>query len=188
MHSWAADLAADMAIGSRASTAALFPAIRYAGRLAADPVNTLPQTETSLIEGTGSQNSSTRWGDYSAMSVDPNGCTFWFTNEYYIAIGSNWQTRVGSFAFPSCAPVSTGTVQGTVTATAGGAPITGATVSLGSRTATTNGSGFYQFLSIPSRTYPGITVSAAGFNSGTTPNVVVTDAATTDKDFSLGAS
>jgi hypothetical protein len=188
MPSVAVDRAGDMAIGYSASTAALFPAIRYAGRLAADPVNTLPQTETSLIEGTGSQNSSTRWGDYSAMSVDPNGCMFWFTNEYYIAVGNNWQTRVGSFAFPSCTPVSTGTVQGTVTATAGGAPITGATVSFGSRTATTNGSGFYQFPSIPSGTYPGITVSAPGFNTGTTTNVVVTDAATTVKDFSLSAS
>jgi hypothetical protein len=188
MPSVAVDRAGDMAIGYSASTATLFPAIRYAGRLAADPVNTLPQTETSLIEGTGSQNSSTRWGDYSAMSVDPNGCTFWFTNEYYIAVGNNWQTRVGSFAFPSCTPVATGTVSGTVTATAGGAPITGATVSFGSRTATTNGSGVYQFLSIPSGTYPSITVSAPGFNTGTTTNVVVTDAATTVKDFSLSAS
>jgi hypothetical protein len=188
MPSVAVDRAGDMAIGYSASTAALFPAIRYAGRLAADPVNTLPQTETSLIEGTGSQNSSTRWGDYSGMSVDPNGCTFWFTNEYYIATGSNWQTRVGSFAFPSCTPVATGTVSGTVTATAGGAPIIGATVSFGSRTATTNGSGVYQFLSIPSGTYPSITVSAPGFNSGTATNVVVTDAATTVKDFSLSAS
>jgi hypothetical protein len=188
MPSVAVDHAGDMAIGYSASTATLFPAIRYAGRLAADPVNTLPQTETSLIEGTGSQNSSTRWGDYSAMSVDPNGCTFWFTNEYYIAVGNNWQTRVGSFAFPSCTPVATGTVSGTVTATAGGAPITGATVSFGSRTVTTNGSGVYQFLSIPSGTYPSITVSAPGFNTGTTTNVVVTDAATTVKDFSLSAS
>ncbi len=188
MPSVAVDHAGDMAIGYSASTAALFPAIRYAGRLAADPVNTLPQTETSLIEGTGSQNSSTRWGDYSAMSVDPNGCTFWFTNEYYIATGSNWQTRVGSFAFPSCTPVATGTVSGTVTATAGGAPITGASISFGSRTTTTNGSGVYQFLSIPSGTYPSITVSAPGFNTVTATNVVVTDAATTVKDFSLSAS
>ena len=188
MPSVAVDHVGDMAIGYSASTAALFPAIRYAGRLAADPVNTLPQTETSLIEGTGSQNSSTRWGDYSAMSVDPDGCTFWFTNEYYIATGSNWQTRVGSFAFPSCTPVSTGTVQGTVTATAGGAPIAGAAISFGSRTATTNGSGFYQFLSIPSGNYPSITVTAPGFNPGTTSNVTVTDAVTTVKDFSLSAS
>jgi len=188
MPSVAVDRAGDMAIGYSASTAALFPAIRYAGRLAADPVNTLPQTETSLIEGTGSQTSSTRWGDYSAMSVDPNGCTFWFTNEYYIAVGSNWQTRVGSFAFPSCAPVATGAVSGTVTATAGGAPITGATISFGSRTATTNGSGIYQFLSIPSGTYPSITVTAPGFNPGAATNVVVTDAVTTVKDFSLTAS
>ena len=37
------------------------------------------------------------------MSVDPNDdCTFWYTQEYYLANGSNWQTRIGSFKFPSC--------------------------------------------------------------------------------------
>ena len=36
------------------------------------------------------------------MTVDPDGCTFWYTNEYYAATGLNWQTRIGSFKFPSC--------------------------------------------------------------------------------------
>jgi hypothetical protein len=62
----------------------MYPAIRYAGRLAGHPVNTLSQTESSIIEGTrgqthvfndGSQDH--RWGDYSAMTLDPDGCTFW---------------------------------------------------------------------------------------------------------------
>jgi len=40
-----------------------------------------------------------RWGDYSAMNVDPpDTCTFWFTSEYIPAKGSfNWKTRIGSF-------------------------------------------------------------------------------------------
>ena len=45
------------------------------------------------------------WGDYSAMTLDPNGCDFWFTTEYYATTGSNWQTRIGSFRLnPSCTP------------------------------------------------------------------------------------
>src|SRR5947208_11980936 len=92
----------------------MYPAIRYAGRLAGDPANTLGQGETSLIEGTGFQccvfsngSTNTRWGDYSAMSIDPDGCTFWYTNEYYAnqpvtLAQDNWQTRIGSFRFPSC--------------------------------------------------------------------------------------
>ena len=193
MPSLAVDRAGNMALGYSASTATLFPAIRYAGRLSTDPVDTLPQTETSLVEGTGSQNTSTRWGDYSAMSLDPDGCTFWYTNEYYITTGNNWQTRVGSFSYGPpggsfCTPVATGTVSGTVTATAGGAPIAGATVSFGSRTAATNGSGFYTFVSVPSGTYPSITASAPGYNPSTATSIVVTDGNTTTQDFSLSAA
>src|SRR5579864_1583566 len=36
-----------------------------------------------IFLGTGYQASVSRWGDYSAMSVDPvDDCTFWYTNEY----------------------------------------------------------------------------------------------------------
>ncbi len=188
MPSLAVNRVGDMALGYSASSSSLMPAIRYAGRLAGDPLGTLPQTETSLVEGTGAQNTSNRWGDYSAMSLDPDGCTFWFTSEYYIATGGNWQTRVGSFAFPSCTPVSSGTLQGTVTATAGGAPISGATINFGSRTTTTNGSGVYSFAGIPSGTYPMLAASKPGFITGTSSNIVVADSATTTRNFSLAAA
>lgn len=188
MPSVAVDRAGNMALGYSASTAALFPAIRYAGRLSTDPVNTLPLTESSLIEGTGSQNTSTRWGDYSAMTLDPNGCTFWYANEYFITTGNNWQTRIGKFNFSPCTPVTSGTLQGTVTATAGGAPINGAIITFGSRTTTTNPSGFYSFPAIPSGTYPSETASKPGFNSSTTTNIVVSDGAITTRDFSLSAA
>src|SRR5207248_4669994 len=116
---------------------------------------TLTQTEQTLIQGTGTQLGNcggapcTRWGDYSAMSLDPNGCTFWYTNMYYAVDGLNHQTRIGSFQYPFCTPFgSGGFISGTVTAAAGGAPIAGAVVALGSRVATTNGSGTHNFLNI----------------------------------------
>ena len=112
MSSVAVNRNGDMALGYSASGTALKPAIRYAGRLATDPVNTLPQTETSLIEGAGAQISSTRWGDYSTTTLDPDGCTFWLTNEYYAVNGGNWQTRIGSFAFPSCTASATRSTSG----------------------------------------------------------------------------
>ena len=193
MPSLAVDRAGDMALGYSTSDATTKPAIKYAGRLSSDPMNTLAQTEQLLIQGTGTQTGScggtcTRWGDYSAMTLDPDGCTFWYTNEYYAVDGLNHQTRIGSFAFPSCTPVATGTVQGTVTATAGGAPISGASITMGSRMTTTNGSGVFQFLSLPSGTYPSLTASAPGFNSVTTTSVAVTDGGTTTQDFSLAAA
>jgi len=97
-----------MAVGYSVSDGSMHPAIRYAGRLVSDPLSTLGQTETSLIEGPGSQSGNcggsacARWGDYSAMTIDPDGCRFWYTNEYYGATGLNWLTRFGSFKFSSC--------------------------------------------------------------------------------------
>jgi hypothetical protein len=119
LHRWMGSLAVDkdgnMALGYSVSGSALAPDIRYAGRLASDPLNSLPQGETSMLSGVarGSQSGNcgsgvcTRWGDYSAMTVDPDGCTFWYTNEYYEATGLNWQTRIGSFRFPSCTSADT---------------------------------------------------------------------------------
>src|SRR4029077_3039497 len=78
------------------------PAIKYAGRLANDPPNSLAQGEALLIQGGGHQTSTIgRWGDYSALSVDPaDNFTFWHTNEYYSATSTaGWNTRIGNFRF-----------------------------------------------------------------------------------------
>ena len=56
-------------------------ALRGSLQLTPEP---LAQGEATLFSGTGSQSSTgNRWGDYSAMSVDPeDDCTFWYTKEY----------------------------------------------------------------------------------------------------------
>ena len=105
MGSAAMDRDGNIAIGYSASDATIFPQLRYAGRLASDPLNVLAQGESTLFAGTGSQTgTSSRWGDYSALTVDPtDDCTFWFTSEYYSTTSSfNWRTRIGAFKFPSC--------------------------------------------------------------------------------------
>lgn len=118
-HRWMPSLAVDklgnMAVGYSVSSSTMYPAIRYAGRLVTDPLGTLAQGETSLIEGTASQvgnfsdgSLNNRWGDYSAMSIDPDGCTFWYTSEYYELpqptqlSEDNWKTRIGSFKYAAC--------------------------------------------------------------------------------------
>jgi len=97
------DQMGDIAVGYSVSSASMNPAIRYTGRLQSDPLNTM-EAETSVIEGTGSEVGSNRWGDYSSMSLDPvDDCTFWYTNEYFPTSGDfNWHTRVASFSYPSC--------------------------------------------------------------------------------------
>ncbi len=110
MGSIAQDQAGDMAMGFSISSSSTHPGISYTGRLASDPAGSMPQGETSVIVGGGSQTGTlTRWGDYSAMTVDPtDDCTFWYTNEYIPSNGSfNWKTRIASFKFPNCG--STGT-------------------------------------------------------------------------------
>jgi hypothetical protein len=114
LPSVAVDKNGDMAIGYSVTDGSMYPSIRYAGRLASDPLSTLGQGETSLIEGTGFQccvfsngQTNTRWGDYSAMSIDPDGCTFWYTNEYYDSrpatlMQDDWKTEIGSFRLPGC--------------------------------------------------------------------------------------
>ncbi len=105
MGSMAMDQSGDIALGYSVSSTSTFPSIRYTGRMPGDPLGTLPQGEATIINGTGSQtHSAGRWGDYSALVLDPvDDCTFWYTTEYLITTSSaNWQTRIGSFKFPGC--------------------------------------------------------------------------------------
>jgi Fibronectin type III domain len=106
MGSAAMDGSGNLAIGFSASSSSIVPGLRYAGRLAGDPLNTLAQGEAVLFAGQGSQSgTSNRWGDYSDLTIDPvDDCTFWYTNEYYpTGVSSfNWRTRIGSFKFATC--------------------------------------------------------------------------------------
>jgi hypothetical protein len=105
MGSIAMDQAGNIAMGYSVSSSTVRPGIRYTGRLAGDTLGQMTQGETTLQAGVGSQTGSLhRWGDYSAITVDPvDDCTFWYTNEYLKATGSfNWSTRIGSFKLPNC--------------------------------------------------------------------------------------
>ncbi len=103
MGSIAQDRIGSIALGYSAMSGTVSPAIRFATRLAGDAAGTLG-TESTVVAGGGSQTGSARWGDYSAMTIDPaDECTFWYTNEYYAASsGSNWATRIGAFRVPQC--------------------------------------------------------------------------------------
>jgi centrosomal CEP192-like protein len=106
MPSIAMDKNQNIAVGfSRSGTGAgQFPSILYAGRTPGDPAGTL-EAEVVMKAGLGSQTSTAkRWGDYSAMMVDPtDDCTFWFTSQYQKTNGGfNWSTAIGNFIFPGC--------------------------------------------------------------------------------------
>jgi hypothetical protein len=99
----AMDASGNIALGYSVSSSTIHPRIAYATRLASDPLGTLAP-EVVLHAGTGPHTSTNRWGDYSAMTVDPvDDCTFWYTNQYFAAAsGTQFRTRIGAFVLPSC--------------------------------------------------------------------------------------
>ncbi len=103
MGSIAMDQSGDIALGYSVSSSSVFPSIAFTGRVRGDTLG-LMETEQSIVNGTGSQRGVNRWGDYSALTVDPaDDCTFWYTQEYIKDGGASWNTRIASFKFNSCA-------------------------------------------------------------------------------------
>jgi hypothetical protein len=86
-----------------------YPSIYVAGRQVNDPLGLGQlESEVQVVAGTGSQpDTSNRWGDYSTMRIDTNdgmnGCTFWYTQEYYMVTQRfDWSTRIASAKFSNC--------------------------------------------------------------------------------------
>jgi hypothetical protein len=187
MGSVASDNQGNIALGFSASSGSINPQIRYAGRLATDPLNVL-SGEQHLFDGTGSQTgTSNRWGDYSDLTVDPvDDCTFYYTNEYYATTGSfNWRTRVGYFKFAECTAPQKGTAHFVVTACNGGTAIANASVSIDGQPygATFSGGTYDAALTPGSHSY---SVSKPGVGTQT-GNFILTNGQTTNVNVCLGA-
>ncbi len=104
MGSLAMDMKGNIALGYSVSGPSTFPGVRYTGRLRSEPLGRM-EPETSIVEGGGVQiDTAQRWGDYSAMAVDPfNDCDLWYTQQYIAETGRfNWHTRIASFKFRNC--------------------------------------------------------------------------------------
>ncbi|HQM14123.1 MAG TPA: carboxypeptidase regulatory-like domain-containing protein [Anaerolineae bacterium] len=188
-HRWMGSVAMDaqgnLALGYSVSSSSVYPSVRYAGRLANDPLGTLPQAETSLVAGSGYQTSSyNRWGDYSMMGIDPvDDCTFWYTQEYLASSGyAPWVTRIGSFRFPSCTVAEPGTLRGVVWNAVTQSSLEGATVEAtpetGTPAATTSGSDGVYVLRLEPGVYT-VAATAYGYYPYTHSGVEVTSATTT---------
>jgi len=108
LNRWMASVAMDgsgnIGLGYTTSSSTTFPSLALAGRIKTDPLNTL-RGDFPIFAGNGSQtSSSSRWGDYTHMSIDPvDNCTFWYTSEYYSSTSSaNWRTRIVAVKVPTC--------------------------------------------------------------------------------------
>ncbi len=73
-----------------------YGSIHYTGRMFGDPLGTMTATEQTAIAGSSPAIScASRWGDYSDLTVDTDGVTFWHTNEY--DKGGSAANRIFSF-------------------------------------------------------------------------------------------
>ncbi len=177
MGSAAMDGSGNIALGYSVSSSSIYPGIRYVGRLASDTLGTMGQSETTLINGGGYQShSASRWGDYSAMQVDPSDdATFWFTSEYMASSSSSgWVTRIGAFKVgtstsptatpgtPTITPTPTDTPVATATPSNTGYKAPAANAAVTSSSGDNNG-----FQTNPANAYASDNAYAVDTNSGT---------------------
>jgi hypothetical protein len=97
----------DMVVGYTKSSSSMFPSVWYTGRESVDAPGTL-QAEAELKAGevtyTAFDTPPHRWGDYTGMTIDPDGLTFWYLGQYSKNIAGNarWGNYIGSFTYPNC--------------------------------------------------------------------------------------
>src|SRR5438093_4984732 len=134
IHRWMGSIAmnslGDIALGFSASNGtnpSVFPSVYYTARHAGDPPGQMTLGEGFIINGTGSQTGSPRWGDYSAIDIDPtDDTTFWVVHEYVPSTSSiGWRLRIGAFNLAGSTPSPTPTASPSPTATATSTPCVG---------------------------------------------------------------
>jgi hypothetical protein len=103
MPSIAQDQDGNAAVGYSVSSSTTHPGIRASWWNL--PSKTTP-AELLIQSGTGDEEDTNLWGDYTSMTVDPvDGCTFWYVNEYFTKdqiTTLDWQTRIANFKIPTC--------------------------------------------------------------------------------------
>jgi len=94
--SMAMDINGNIALAYNIGGPNTFAGIRFTGRLDGDPLGSMSFEEQIIQEGGSFQSNSNRFGDYSQMTMDPDGLTFWFTGEY-IKNTNLWSTKIAAF-------------------------------------------------------------------------------------------
>ena len=96
MGSMAMDDDGNIGIAYSVSGINVNPGLRYTGRYMNDSLGIMTVAEQIAVTGTGVQTGIERYGDYSQMSLDPDGYTFWYTGEYMSTFNSQ-KTEIFSF-------------------------------------------------------------------------------------------
>ncbi len=90
----------EIGLGYSISSTTVYPGIRYTGQSAtayAAGTGLMDLAEQTMVTGANIQTTYNRWGDYSAISVDPtDDKTFWYTSQY-VGASQARKTRIASF-------------------------------------------------------------------------------------------
>jgi len=96
----------DLAVGYTKTSGSMYPGVWVAAAREADQPGPEVEAKPGETTYTSFQNwrTANRWGDYTGMTIDPDGETFWYLGEYAASNGlsTNWATWVTSFKLDSC--------------------------------------------------------------------------------------
>ncbi len=99
LGSMAMDASGNIALAYNVASENEFVGLRLTGRFANDPLGQMTMQEIVLAQGQSVNNSFTRMGDYSHMTIDPtDGRTFWNTAEY-AAANNQINTKITAITF-----------------------------------------------------------------------------------------
>jgi len=96
MGSGAMDAQGNIGLAFNVGGPADFIGISYTGRFDGDTAGEMTLGESIIIQGSGIQTFTNRFGDYSHLTMDPNDFSFWHTAEYFSATNF-WDTQIASF-------------------------------------------------------------------------------------------
>ncbi len=119
LGSIAMNASGDIGLAYTVSNSTMYPSIYFTGRRSSDPIGAMTVAEGIIQTGAASITGATRWGDYSAINVDPtDNLTFWTTNEFIGTYGGTWpwSTKIASFKFannPSVVTTAATAITGT---------------------------------------------------------------------------
>jgi len=99
----------DALIGFSKTSASIFPGVYVAGRASTTPPGLLEgelQVHAGEVSYVSFDPAPHRWGDYSGMTIGPDGESFWYLGEYSkngVVAAANWGNWVGKLTFDQCA-------------------------------------------------------------------------------------
>ena len=105
-HRWMGSIAmnakGDTCLGYSISSQTTHPSIGVVGRIGRDHINSSEQVVFDGNVAGNVQTRTSRWGDYSAMAIDPVDDTCWYTQEYakpnsFIGEQFGWATKIVQF-------------------------------------------------------------------------------------------